>query len=172
MSERIIAGFNNMKTKKIRKQNKKAQSEIITTILLCLLVIAAITILWIMVKNVVVLKSPTQDNCISLLTSSIKNACYQDNEIKVTLNRGEGIIAVDKIRVIFSPAEAIWEIQGSKCLDAKIDGREYGGYCDILQAGETRTYVFNTNTLDKQETVSVIFYANDLACEIAKENIK
>ena len=84
MSERIIAGFNNMKTKKIRKQNKKAQSEIITTILLCLLVIAAITILWIMVKNVVVLKSPTQDNCISLLTSSIKNACYQDNEIKVT----------------------------------------------------------------------------------------
>ncbi|MEK6872032.1 MAG: archaellin/type IV pilin N-terminal domain-containing protein [Nanoarchaeota archaeon] len=154
------------------KTNKKAVSEIITTVILIMLVITAIIIVWVMVKNVAVLKGPTPQDCLLLLQSTIKNACYEQREIKIIISRGLDNFALDKIRFMFSPAQAIWDIKGTKCLDARLNDREYGGYCDILQAGETLTYVVNAEALEKQDEITILFYADELACEIGKETIK
>lgn len=158
---------------------KKAIAGMIVTIILILLAISAVFVLWSTFNNVI-LQSPIDENCLDFVGISVEKACYlinegENKEIKVVLkNGGFGDGIVREIDFLFLPSDSLWVLSGEKCSDARLENREYGGYCDILERGEEFSYVFNVNSpdLDVQDKVKVYVSGNRISCFAGEKEIK
>jgi hypothetical protein len=152
--------------------NKKAAANIIVVILLILIAITSLSILWKVVTKTVLL-SP-EDNCINYIGISLEDACYlSETELKVTLKRDFDKEEIKKIKFSFSPSDSLWEINGEKCLDVRLNkNNKYGGYCDLITAGEALSYVFNTEELELKQNQVIVSIENQISCLIGEKEIK
>jgi len=136
--------------------NKKALSQIITSILLVALVISSIIIISSVILNIVKkpLSSP-EFSCINLLSKSIlelNSACYnpssKDIEIKVKRKPSDNYIDSLTFNIIKSDnAQSLWTC-GNSC-----------GGCIIQDSGETKTYFFSQENPDLQVKVELYSYS-------------
>jgi len=141
---------------RIKRNTKKAVSNIIVAVLLIVLVITLIAIFWASVIKIIRM-SPLETEYIDLTNQiSIEKACYlNENEIKIDIKRSFGEVDIEKLRVYFlGDSENIFEISGKKCSDIKIN-EKYGGYCEVLRAGESLSYIFNMTGLTKKQKVEL-----------------
>mgnify|MGYP004215424657 CR=1 FL=1 len=118
-------------------KNKKALSNIISTVIIILLSMVAVTVLSASVLNLV--KNPSlspEYSCPTLQFKSllkIDNTCYNQatGETEVTLKRSlDESLSINNMQ--FSIDSEIWEC-GESC-----------GVCNILNPGNTQTYYFET----------------------------
>ena len=128
------------------KKGQKAQSEIITTILLILLVLVAIIIVWQVIKRTVV--KGTEGVGIGAFTTSLE---IQEAKLWITggaevkVHRGAGEGEITSLKFIFEKADGETEIITRKAPDYKMP--------DEL---ETKVYDFTLNEInEKIEKVSV-----------------
>ena len=151
-----------------KKFSRKGAANVLVVILLILIVMGSVFILW-KVVNKVVLLSPGE-NCFNYIGFSLEDACYlSENEIKVILKRGFDEEDISKLSFSFFPSNSLLEITGEKCLDVRLSKNDrYGGYCDILDGGESLSYVFNLEP--GQERVS--FSVGDGNCFIGERDIR
>ena len=150
---------------------KKAQSEIIGTAIILILVIAGIVVLWSVFQSVI--STSPEESCTHVFDFSLEDACYNSNdEIMVTVKRKGDSVAIKNLQFNFAPSDSLWSITGKKCTDVRLNNREYGGYCDLTQSGETLSYIFNVADLEKQEAVSVYAGSEKSMCEIGETVIR
>ena len=156
------------------KLNRKGISSVLTTILMVLMVVLAVTIFWTATKRIVQESPNEKIDCVTLYNEiKINKACYlNDNEIKVIVKRNFDNSNFEKMRFAFSGDDsAIWEITGKKCSDVRVGvvGR-YGGYCDIVEIGNTITYVFNVVGIGKIDNVK-LGVGNGNLCSVSENSV-
>jgi hypothetical protein len=144
---------------------KKAISNILVISIFLAMILTILLATWVLTKNII-LKAPAELSCISYMNPlKIEKACYLDsNEVKLIIKRNLEDFELKKIKVLFSPYGAIWEISGKKCSDIKLNDKEYGNYCEIVQPGNTISYIFNMAHLDKQNKVSLYLNIGNSVC--------
>ncbi|HLD98502.1 MAG TPA: hypothetical protein VI815_04200 [Candidatus Nanoarchaeia archaeon] len=149
----------------LKIKNKKATSEIITSILIIFLTLVSISILSIIINNLVkneVSLSP-ETNCIKLQAYSpinLESTCFDSerNETQIVLKRSlTDNFQIDNIKFVFSNSENNENseyICGNQC-----------GNCFVLSNGESKTYYISS--IKKSERVSIL--ANN--CLLDEEEI-
>lgn len=147
----------------------KGISNVIVTVIMIAIAITAVVIFWTATKKII-MTSP-EFSCIDLISSfGIEDACYLSGyEIKVSIKRGFDNLNIGRMRFAFS--DNIWEITGKKCSDVRSEDGNYGGYCELLRQGESKSYVFNISDLGKKEEVVVGVGSKEL-CDIGEMKIR
>lgn len=150
--------------------DRKGVSNIVISISLILIVTSISIILWSLTNNVIN-KSPLDESCLDFIGISIEEACYlNSDEIKIALEKRDSKVNIKKISFSFLPSDSLWEITGKKCLDARLEDRKYGSYCDIID--HRARYVFDTSDLEVQNTIAVSVSGNYINCFIGEKEIK
>lgn len=126
------------------KLNKKAMSEVVSTLILVLLGLTATSLVWLTVDKVIerVQYSP-ELNCLDILTANpaqIKSACYnsETNETQVTIERNFNEL---QIKNIYFKTNSKW------CCGENCPG------CLILTPGATKTYFLDEETKPEEITL-------------------
>ncbi len=135
------------------KKEKKAQAQIITTILLILLVLASIVIVWNVFNSLV--KEQSEDISITPFTTSVQIEdvkIYLNDSVKVSVKRNPGKGEITKMRFVFYDKQGASEI---------IDRSE------VPEEVELKDYVFAPDEISvKIDKVSVApFYQDDIGIE-------
>ncbi len=160
-----------MKQHPAESNKTKSQASLIAVVILIVIVIAGVGVLSTIVIKVS--KSPPTNSCIYYMGSSIEKACYlNEEEIKIIVNNDVKSKPMEKIGFAFTPSNSKWELTGKKCTDTRIEGNDYNNYCRILSPGEKIPYILNTSGIEKQESVTVYFSANNTLCEIGTKKIE
>ncbi len=152
-----------------RVESNKGISNVFAIVILIGISLLSIGIFWVSVREII-LKSPPQLDCFNLGNSiNIEKACYKgDKEILVEVRRNFDKEIMNSLEFYFQGKETnIWKISGKKCSDVKLQNKEYGGYCDILNAGNTFNYIFNMEDLGKKESIEI----KSGNCYLGKKNI-
>ena len=89
----------------MNKINKKAQAQIITTILIILLVLASIVIVWNVVDKAISESSSQVDVQPFLLKGDLEYSMVSSDEVKVEVNRGAGGGEILGVKIIFTDYE-------------------------------------------------------------------
>ena len=137
--------------------NKKAQAQIITTVLIILLVLAAIVIVWQVVQSTIESGAETIEGtaaCIGI-DLEIVSANYTSNEVIVTRLSGGGKDAVGNIRVLVGGS-------ATTSITAPTPGTN-------LEPLETKTWTAVTPALasgDKVEVAAVLSDTDGTICNI------
>ena len=84
--------------------NKKGLSTIVATVLIILLVIAAVTLVWGPIRNMISKQSEEAEaNCL-MANPTITKACMDSDDLKVTISNGAEV-AIDKFQIIYGDNE-------------------------------------------------------------------
>ena len=134
-------------------QNKVGMSNIVVNIMLIVIAIALVVVLWAGTQKIIQ-TSPNIDCVFIKENIDIKESCYNGDELKVKVVRDLEEFDLDKIRFYFSGEDtSIWELTGKKCSDVRINDKEYGGYCELIEDAETKNYIFNLEGLEIKSEV-------------------
>ena len=143
---------------KIILNQKKSLSTVVATILIVAISIVAIGTIYLVINNLIygVAYSP-EFSCKDIKITppiSIRSACYNPstNEIEVSLKRNLNELKIYALEFLINSDE---ESSRYKCGD-------YGCTCTILNAGETKSYLFKTTQITNGK-VSII--VNDCLIE-------
>lgn len=151
---------------------KKGLSNVVIAVFFILLSLIAVSTLWIATKQLI-MKSPIEKSCFDYFGMSIEKACYLgQDEVLVEVNRNFEKINIEYMDFQLLPGNAIWEITGKKCSDARFLNTKYGGYCSLIDEGAVFSYVFNVSGLDRQEEAMLGVYNGYQLCSIGSEEIK
>lgn len=150
------------------KHNKKAVSEVITTIVIVFLVVVCIALLGLSVNNFIkkeVNFSP-QISCIKIQASppaNIVTACYnyQTNKTEITLKRSVvNDFEIQNLGFTLSNQDTSEEfLCGNSC-----------GVCNILEVGKTKTY-FLSNTDSKTNLIPTEITLKTSNCVLETKSI-
>lgn len=173
--KKVKARSSNTKSKKIKADNEREKRrKLALVIFLSGLLIGLILIIWIFLN----LSSESVEDdlgisCIDFVKSiSIESACnLNENEVQVTLKRIDGDFFVERIEFEFFPSDSLWKVDGSKCLDVRLEDKKYGSYCDILREEQTASYIFH-HSLGKQKEVILFVTKNTLSCRSDSKEIE
>ena len=115
----------------MRNLNKKALSDVISTILIILLSIALIGVFWNLILGLIDNPSLSPETSCPIILSknpiSIQKACYNSNQIELTLSRNLNNIKINSFGFIIDEEKAF--SCGNQC-----------GECYILDEGSSKTY--------------------------------
>jgi len=103
---------------------------------------------------------------------SIEDVCnLNENELKVSFTRGSDNINLVRLKLEFLPSKSLWKIDGSKCLDIRLDEERYGNYCSLIKEEDNKIYVFN-HSLGLQDEVKI--WAEDIkkTCFIGEREVR
>ena len=152
----------------------RAQSQIITTVLIVLLVLAAIVIVWNVVQGTVghsvsqIEKSTDCIEAIGVLEVEESGSCFQaPNQLKVMINRNLKAIDIIKFIILVNEGEERYEIVDGK--NGFTEGIFMFGAVPILQvpsSGESRSYEITTSLSDSIQVAPII---NEETCSPSKK---
>lgn len=159
-------------------KTKKALSEIVANLLIVLIVVSAIGVLWVVFKNSSTNLSPELE-CSGFSLSndvSVVKACYLDNrysEMAVTIKRNPDNYNLSGFMIGFSNVSGgnvKFALRKKQCADIRLLSQDYGRDCDIINAGETKDYVFNLTGEGRMDSLNYGFYLglNKNFCPIDK----
>ena len=149
-------------------RNRKAISDVVTTVMIIMISIVAIVIFW-SFTSPLIKKSPVENSICLEHGVVLEKACYlNENEIKVIISRGFDQQNIQGLIVSFSPSPVKFKIQDKKCADVRTENGGYGSYCSVLGTGSTRSYVFNMQGVSKESSVGLIVDVNGIECVIGK----
>lgn len=102
---------------------------------------------------------------------SIEGACnLNENEVKVDLKRIDDNINLVRIKFEFKPSNSLWKVDGSKCLDVRLNENKYGNYCELIEEENENSYILNLS-LGKQESVKVLAEDRGRICKIGRVDV-
>lgn len=147
------------------KRNKRGLAEIITVILIILLSLAAIAIIWAVVKPMIV-KSTTQisTSCMTGVELQITSANCSGDVLKVKLERGNVEDTIKSIKFVFSDATN----DNSKTIElSKPDNQMPAGLDVITYSFNSSSIGFNASRVKIAPTMQGD--GGDLPCPVADE---
>ncbi|MBI2451562.1 hypothetical protein HYV50_00620 [Candidatus Pacearchaeota archaeon] len=150
---------------KIEKLNKKGLAEIVITLSLVLIIIAAAFLLYnTLIKPIGTKTLSPEFNCIDLQIKNpitINNVCFsqETNETEATLTRSSENININSLTFIISyeNSESSWICENTNSCPG----------CEILAPGTTKTYFFSEESSKNPKTLSLYYYT----CKLGEKNI-
>jgi len=91
-------------------KNKKGLSAVVTTLMIILLVLVAVGIIWVVIRNVVETGTENIDIGSKCLAVSVKPVAYDSVTKTVTLERSAGGEAIDGVKIVFSNDSASGDV--------------------------------------------------------------
>ena len=85
-------------------KNKKGLSIVVTTLIIVLLVLVAIGIIWVVIKNVIDEGAAQVDltaKCLKIDVKAVSANCADPTACELTLNRGSGGEEIDGVKIVF-----------------------------------------------------------------------
>jgi len=102
---------------------------------------------------------------------SVKSACnLNENEVKVNIIRGADNINIVRMKFEFQPSDSLWKVDGTKCLDVRLDRNKYGDYCELIDEERENSYVLNLS-LGLQKSVKVWIKDKGRICRLGKVEV-
>jgi len=143
--------------KKKIKINKRALSNIVTTLLIIILSLAIVATLWLMINSFA--NKPNLSpkvSCIDLQSKNelkIEKSCFNKdtNELEITIKRTFSGNEIDNVQ--FSLDSEVWQ-----CTDSC-------GNCIIPSSGEAKTYFFDSNNANPENSNIKIYISSCLLDE-------
>ncbi|MCK9596056.1 hypothetical protein M0R19_02650 [Candidatus Pacearchaeota archaeon] len=156
--------------KKIRRNNKKGLSDIVTTVILVALSMAAVVIVWVFINNLIKGQIKSTESCFGNFDKVKLNGqytCYdiQNNIFRISLTVGN--VQVDKVIISVSSASAVKSYEITNTAQA-IDGLVLYSGGDVILPGKNSGLTYNATGFPSNiDLIQIAPVISGTQCEIS-----